>query len=643
VTLVSRAEFLRRSAALAGLALVPEIAAACGSEHKSVLERATRFEIHPTIGIARVGNSADAFHFGPEVAGALPVAPRGFKDRSGALAKQAARFRVYAYGSRGEVLGEVPAGAQIGWSVSVANKKAAWYQYFAAMDLSIARTVERRNADVTGAARRSLAAAAARSISGRGARPVPLDGGVVFGHQIDFGELLTDEHGRLVFLPGDGQAFMRPGAEIVSFSDNDGWVDNVCDGTVNAVIHVGSRVVRAQPAYVIVTPPNYGPALAEGPVSALDQIRSPLTEAGMLPRQPVTFASDIQPLLERLVDMQWVNKGFFELTRPGGQMDWLQPGKLKRLADPSGRNAAYRKQVAGLFRTPASPRSRIEQQPLYIGDGGVTIPPENEYSWLPVTRLQYEQLQAWARGEFESGEPPPSISSVAQLPVGEQPRALDEAGLASVLGGANHPGVEAPWILRVPTMWESAYRLRIQSQTMELRDYGPVLTPKVAMGPTGPVHGVSPGDLTMWMGVPWHADAASCRDGYRRPTYKPPVSTYLPAYWPARVPNEVLTEADYRVVMDTGRALSERTQAFAKRRTWIRPVAHIPVPTDQFRRYIDEWPKLGVVVLMPGPVDGRFPQTMKVETGVGYQEPKPSSQTQYPCRTTVGITCPIVW
>ena len=643
MTLVSRAEFLRRSAALAGLALVPELAAACGSGHESVLERATRFEIHPAVGIARVGNSPDAFHFGPEVPGTLPHAPAGFKDGTGAIAKQAARFRVYAYGPRGEVLGEVPAAARIDWSVSVANKKAAWYDYFTAMDISIAQPVERRNPNVTGARRDALAAAVARSISGRGARPVPLHGGVVFGHEVDLGELLTDEHGRLVFLPGDGQAYHRPGAEIVSFSDNDGWADNVCDGTVSAVVHVGGRTIRAAPAYVLVTPPNYGPALAEGPVTALDQVRSPLTAAGMLPRQPVGFESDIQPLLERLVDMQWVNKGFFELTRPGGQMDWLAPENVTRLADPSSAAAAYRKQVAGLFRNPASSRSRVEQQPLYIGDGGVTIPPENEYSWLPVTPLQYQQLQAWAGGEFAAGEPPPSVTSVEELPLAQRPRALDEAGLASVLGGANHPGVEAPWVLRVPTMWESAYRLRILGEAVDVRDYGPVLTPKVAMGPGGPVHGVTPGDLTMWMGVPWHADAASCRDGYRRPTYRPPVSKYLPSYWPARVPNEVLTEDDYRVVVDTGRDLADRSRAFQTRRTWIRPVAHIPVPTEQFRTFIDQWAKFGVVVLMPGPSDGRFPRMLKVETGVGYREPTPSAQTEYPCRVTPGITCPIVW
>jgi hypothetical protein len=178
---------------------------------------------------------------------------------------------------------------------------------------------------------------------------------------------------------------------------------------------------------------------------------------------------------------------------------------------------------------------------------------------------------------------------------------------------------------------------------MELRDYGPELSPAVTMGADGPVHGVSPGDLSMWMGVPWQADAASCRDGYRRPSYRPDVSPYLPAYWPARVPNEVLTEADYRTVMDRSKPLAERQHAFGNRRTWIRAVADIPVPTEQFTKFIAEWPRFGVVVEKPGPGDGGFPRTMKVETGVTYKEPAPRAETEYPCRTMAGIVCPIVW
>ena len=97
----------------------------------------------------------------------------------------------------------------------------------------------------------------------------------------------------------------------------------------------------------------------------------------------------------------------------------------------------------------------------------------------------------------------------------------------------------------------------------------------------------------MWMGAPWHADAASCGSGYRTAGYAPPISPFLPTFWPARVPNEVLAQSDYDVVMDTSRPMSARRTAFAKRRTWIRPLATIPVVTrtvDPVRRRVaDPW------------------------------------------------------
>ena len=63
--------------------------------------------VHPAIGIARVGNSADSFFFGPELPGAIPVAPDGFKDATGAIARQAARFRIYGYDAAGNVVREI--------------------------------------------------------------------------------------------------------------------------------------------------------------------------------------------------------------------------------------------------------------------------------------------------------------------------------------------------------------------------------------------------------------------------------------------------------------------------------------------------------------------------------------------------------
>lgn len=129
----------------------------------------TTFKIHPSIGIARLGNTDDDFYLSPEQPGALPIAcddegreyidkngqPKrvsNFKDGSdlSLLKKQAARFRVYAY-AEGEEDGEeiqvggtynfiyeTPATAptivqgtvtDIDWTVHLANKKASWYDF----------------------------------------------------------------------------------------------------------------------------------------------------------------------------------------------------------------------------------------------------------------------------------------------------------------------------------------------------------------------------------------------------------------------------------------------------------------------------------------------------------------------------------
>ena len=88
------------------------------------------------------------------------------------------------------------------------------------------------------------------------------------------------------------------------------------------------------------------------------------------------------------------------------------------------------------------------------------------------------------------------------------------------------------------------------------------------MSLSGPLSRLGPGSLTQWMGVPWQADASSCRFGYQRA-----ISPILPSFWPARIPNGVLREVDYRIVLDTARGLDERRAAFARRHDWERFVS----------------------------------------------------------------------
>jgi hypothetical protein len=87
----------------------------------------------------------------------------------------------------------------------------------------------------------------------------------------------------------------------------------------------------------------------------------------------------------------------------------------------------------------------------------------------------------------------------------------------------------------------------------------------------GILDGANAGDITRWMAMPWQADTSSCLSGYNIA-----LGQYLPTFWPARVPNDVLTEADYQRVMDNTLSDDERVAAFgpAQRAKWPRHRLH---------------------------------------------------------------------
>ena len=59
-----------------------------------------RAAIYPAIGIARVGNSETEFYLAPEVPDPPRQEPGFYRDATGALKRQAPRFRVYKSGCR---------------------------------------------------------------------------------------------------------------------------------------------------------------------------------------------------------------------------------------------------------------------------------------------------------------------------------------------------------------------------------------------------------------------------------------------------------------------------------------------------------------------------------------------------------------
>ncbi|MET0919849.1 MAG: LodA/GoxA family CTQ-dependent oxidase, partial [Acidimicrobiia bacterium] len=623
----TRREFLRTAAMAAGTlaaasALNPLGAPAAGAATSNGLDAVDHVRIHPAIGVARVGNSADSFYFGPEVPGALPRAPDGFKDATGAIARQAARFRVYGYDRRGRVVRELTsADADITWTVHVANTKAAWYQFGVALDLPIAKPIPRRNPAVVGDARAALAITPGpksiggpRSTGGHARTPVALDGGAFLGAPVGLGELMVDGDGRLVVLPGTGAATSPTSAPLVTFSDNDGWADDTADGPVRATVRIGRRELQAAPAWVVVTPPNYGPALAAGLVSAYDSART----AWAVDRNPdanagrVSFGSDILPVLTRLVDMQWVNTGFLRSNGWRTDGDFLAPKRLETLASAKRSSRAARRAVFEQLRDPSYATAQPDAVPQIYGDG-TEIPAATAYQWLTLTPIQYRAFERWAAGDFvDDRAQVPTSRRLDDLPPRQRPDALDRAALEQCLGGAFHPGIEVPWTLRVASMWSKPGRLKVRSDAVDLTDYGDPLTPQAALAAGGPLDGCTPGALTRWLGTPWHTDAASCRSGY-----EPQISPVLPTFWPARIPNHVLSAADYEVVIDTKRSMADRLAAFRARHDWERFVAGSTRRTT-LDNMVRGWWKLGLVESRRGPDDGGFPSEMKVESNVGF-------------------------
>lgn len=258
------------------------------------------YRIHPSIGVARLGNSPDEFYLAPEAIGGLPIAcdasgsPVGedgqvtfveqFKDAVGRIKRQAARFGVFVDTDDGPR--RVDLGSEVDkivWTVHLANKKAIWFTFselqgdleFGSQNSYSNQHVPVNNPDVQGEARKAL-------MIDPGPRSIERPGDVVAisrydipgdypfgsfppaasgGNQIDvLGELRMDQDGNLVALGGLGN--VSGSGDITSFRGASGYFDDVADGLVLATIHLSTgETVDAEPAWLLVGSPKYAPEL----------------------------------------------------------------------------------------------------------------------------------------------------------------------------------------------------------------------------------------------------------------------------------------------------------------------------------------------------------------------------------------------
>jgi L-Lysine epsilon oxidase N-terminal/L-lysine epsilon oxidase C-terminal domain len=595
-----------------------------------------RAEIHPGIGVARIGDSESEFYIGPEVVDPPAQPPAFYRDGAGALKREAARFRIYGYNASGGIVDELTSdNADIQWTVHLANKKAQWYQFQAALDIPDAATmaVPRRNATIPFASRGQLAIdPGPRSISGKsvsGGKQHLFDTGKFKNTVVPLGEIRTDAAGRLLVLGGTGNSASPSGAPVFnpadpdSFNNADDWYDDISDGPVTAVVSIQGQAVPVDPAWVVVAPPNYAPNIV-GWRTLYELLVDVYIQSGWM-RMPdqVSFADDILPVLRRLSNLQWVNKGFATMFGAGGPMDFGSDefiAKLAQTPDPTTKSdpfAELRQVIFNSFR-PSFPK--VKEPPVWprawpwiYGDSFGSFASDAPDNNLPLPAVQGALLRRWVNGDFINDWPPKTQPATAldQLPLAQQPAMLDKAALHFCLADAFHPGCEMTWPMRHATLYDKPFRIRHRPAGQPEPDYGRTLNQQGALQPGGPLYAQGPGDISRWMALPWQGDTAFCRSGYET-DYDP----YVPTFWTARVPNQVLTEEGYQTVIDTSLPRATRIAAFNHRPDWMRAILDPPAPVaDIMMRMIKEFGALGIVEARPGVNDDPdFPEVIFVES-----------------------------
>ena len=168
------------------------------------------------------------------------------------------------------------------------------------------------------------------------------------------------------------------------------------------------------------------------------------------------------------------------------------------------------------------------------------------------------------------------------------------------------------WPMRHSSMYRNPFRLRQRPETDGEPDYGEFLNQVTIMSADGPLSASSPGDITKWMAVPWQTDTASCRAGY--PNTEFPADEFIPTFWPSRVPNNVLTEANYQIVTDGSRPMEERVAAFNDRPFWLRSLDFRKPYVEQITTMVHHFGELGLIEKREGDSGPDFPQVTYVET-----------------------------
>lgn len=594
------------------------------SDSKKIVKAA----IYPPIGVMRVGNSKHEYFLGPLVdEPEIKSDVYAYRDKTGAIKRQAAQFRIYGLNEDGKAIKELTMNnSDITWYCSLANQKSSWYQFQIALDIPDAADPDiapslLRNIDVKD--RNDLFIDGGKaSISEPNVKEGKQFIGQFFKKDVYLGEMRTDDVGRLIMLGGHGVSANVDGNRAVTFANNEGWHDDMSDGPVTAKVNYNGMNIPVDPAWVICAPPDYAP-MQKSVRTMWDLMRSvahyskDLKKMIDVPKNP-SFTKDILPIFERMTNLQWVNKGFAAAFGWGGQFDYTSVEWVKKLNDPSKANKEMRRTIYNNFRRFDKPGATAPQLWPWLYGDAVAIPSQGSpRQHATISKLQLKYLHRWMKGKFEPDfdENHKHYKTIDEVPVHEQPDMLTKAAMDFCLADAFHPGCEMTWPMRTSGMYMAPFRLKhapAEPKT-DYRYYGANLDQGVLGMTAGPLLGGQvAGGVTRWMAVPWQTDTASCRDGYTK-KYDP----YLPTFWPARVPNNILGEKDYEKTLDTNLELDKRRLAFSHRYFWLNDLpldGKAPTQTNQINAMVKYFDKLAIVQHRKGTDDEReyFPPEMQV-------------------------------
>ena len=327
----------------------------------------TTYEIHPAIGVARLGSSVlpspEGFFLGPEPDTAPPA---NYRDSTGDLKRQAARFRLFACerDHQGRLLQaaelQLSDVRSLTWTVHLANRKGVARRQYGT------RPGFRNNANRHDGQNGPLIIdPGPRSVSTPGERQ-RFDSGMFRSTQVFLGEIEMEPGGRLLVLGGHGRAGSDPikprlNLQTGHFADNDDWFDDTSDGPVTATIELSDGEVHHATAWVIVGPPDFAPGITNL-VTLYDLLFDLGVKRGILTAPTdssvkVSFSRHIQPILNRAMGYRWVNRAaaFGYDNRgsghaSGGAGDFSS--RWSTLADPSPVSQPLRAAIVGRLRNP---------------------------------------------------------------------------------------------------------------------------------------------------------------------------------------------------------------------------------------------------------------------------------------------------